>query len=214
MLSIGNDIIDLNHSDTALHKIHPRFHRRVLNHSEISHLESIKDHEQFRLLLWIYWAAKEASYKALKRIFPSLGFSHKKFSFNYDLKKVIYDAYTLSCSIEQKKDYIHIIACIDEDKREQSLQGLQKRVYRKQEILTREKFASHQRDESSLLRFVFAGDIIEKSSLHLEQKDIRIIKQGPGRASQKIPYLYIKNKVQNTILTLSHHGDYLSYAFL
>ncbi len=214
MISIGNDIIDLSHSDTLLCKIHPRFHKRVLNHSEISHIESIEDPEEFRLLLWVYWAAKEASYKALKRILPSLIFSYKRFFFHYELRKVTYDTYTLSCFIEQTQDYIHIIACIDANKQEQLLQGFQKKVYRRQEILSRKNLTLQKRDDSSLIRFALAEDIIEKSNLNLDPQDIQITKQGSRIGSQKIPYLYINNKIQDTILTLSHHGDYLSYAFL
>ena len=219
MLSIGNDIIDLNHSDTLLCKIHPRFHKRVLNHSEISHIESIEDPEEFRLLLWVYWAAKEASYKALKRILPSLIFSYKRFFFHYELKKVTYNnTYTLSCFIEQTQDYIHIIACIDANKQEQlfhgSQKGFQKKVYRRQEILSRKNFTLQKKDDSSLIRFALAEDITERSSLNLVSEDVQITKQGRGTDSQKIPYLYINNKIQDTILTLSHHGDYLGYAFL
>ncbi len=73
---IGNDIVDLN-LDGVLDKYsNKRFLNRVLAHIEKEYLEKSLNPG---LLLWFLWTAKEAGFKALKKLNPDTVFAHKEF---------------------------------------------------------------------------------------------------------------------------------------
>ena len=115
MISVGNDIVDLNDPDSDIKNIHPRFISRVLNDSELLNIKK-NAHKISKVLLWTYWAAKESSYKALKRLFPNINFVYKKFSFQPELKKITYGQYEIYCDIhcdsKKRANYLHAISCI------------------------------------------------------------------------------------------------------
>ena len=252
MTSIGNDIVDLNHSDADFNKIHPRFLKKILNKEESSYIESNSKGIYLPLnsVYWTYWAAKEAAYKALKRVLPNLSFSYKNFFFNYKLKKVLYKNYDLPCLINQQQNYVHVIAFLLSEtfkpfqQRSDFKQYIQEKVYYKvchrEDILKKtnshlinqfiESTKDGQYNDSSLLRSILVKDLA-KIFKWGSDKNISIIKQThniqnrndvpPSRVQverqvseyEKIPYVIVNHKVQDILLSLSHHGNYLAYAF-
>jgi phosphopantetheinyl transferase len=73
---IGNDVVDLADAETRESAIHARFDARVFAPAELRGLARAGDRTRLR---WSLWAAKEAAYKAAKRIDPALGFSPVSF---------------------------------------------------------------------------------------------------------------------------------------
>jgi phosphopantetheinyl transferase (holo-ACP synthase) len=77
-LSIGNDIVDLS-IDTSVHR---RYRERVLTPCEKDYIgDDLK-------LLWLFWSAKEAAYKALKRLNPEIYFSPINLCYNPESKLI------------------------------------------------------------------------------------------------------------------------------
>ena len=73
---IGNDVVDLADAETRESAIHARFDARVFAPSERRALARAGDRTRLR---WSLWAAKEATYKAGRRVDPALGFSPASF---------------------------------------------------------------------------------------------------------------------------------------
>ena len=99
-LSIGNDIVDLRNREPPLH---PRYLERVLAPSEQDALRDSPDD------LWVYWAAKEAAYKTLRRIRPGMGFHPRELVFQRELGIVTACSEMLSCSIHATSEYVSAI---------------------------------------------------------------------------------------------------------
>ena len=69
---IGNDVVDLRDPETYAGSIHPRFDERVMAASERAWLAGRLTPDRDR---WLLWAAKEAAYKAVRRMNPTHVFS-------------------------------------------------------------------------------------------------------------------------------------------
>jgi hypothetical protein len=74
---IGNDVVDLSDPETAREALHPRFDARVFSPAERARLEAALDPARLR---WALWAAKEAAYKAARRLDPTLPFHPRRFA--------------------------------------------------------------------------------------------------------------------------------------
>jgi hypothetical protein len=68
--------VDLNDPETFLERIHPRFVERVFAEPERG---CIAESDDPHLTLWMYWAAKESAFKAVKKDIPDLVFRHRDF---------------------------------------------------------------------------------------------------------------------------------------
>src|SRR5689334_12606196 len=99
-LLLGNDIIDLKFEEQDLH---PRYIDRVFTAKEKS---LITQHEEN---IALFWSAKEAAYKALKRINSGLVFSPKKFELDIETNSVAYESLRLKCTTDQNAEYVHTI---------------------------------------------------------------------------------------------------------
>jgi phosphopantetheine--protein transferase-like protein len=97
-LSIGNDIVDLG---TVEPDLHPRFQSRVFTAREIAQIQDQ------RSKLWAFWSAKEAAYKALKRINPQLVFSPVKFEFDAVSSSITFENLRLDCCQILNNEYVH-----------------------------------------------------------------------------------------------------------
>jgi hypothetical protein len=73
---VGNDIVDLLDRDSDPSTLHPRFDERVFAPHELRALQSSADPSFLR---WRFWAAKEAAYKAVKKVHPQAVFSPVRF---------------------------------------------------------------------------------------------------------------------------------------
>jgi phosphopantetheinyl transferase (holo-ACP synthase) len=73
---IGNDVVDLRDPETCAGSLHPRFDARVMAASERAWLAGRPTPDRDR---WMLWAAKEAAYKAMRRMNPTIAFSPVRF---------------------------------------------------------------------------------------------------------------------------------------
>jgi phosphopantetheinyl transferase (holo-ACP synthase) len=104
MVGIGNDIIDLTFPEG---KHHARFAERVLSSNELSRLSAEDD-------IWIFWAAKEAAYKAVAQLGDVGAFLPKQFSVDVDESVVIFGDHTLHYRVEKTLDYLHVMCATNE----------------------------------------------------------------------------------------------------
>ena len=107
---IGNDVVDLTDSETRPEGIHPRFDRRVFGRSELELIDASDTPDRLR---WTLWAAKEAAYKALKKIAPNTIFSPRRFAVKLDETRdgnVTCEANTLPIRVWVETGSVHAIA--------------------------------------------------------------------------------------------------------
>ena len=64
---IGNDVVDLGDAEVQPGATHPRFDARVFAREE---REALRASGAPNRLRWILWAAKEAAYKAARKLDP------------------------------------------------------------------------------------------------------------------------------------------------
>ena len=76
MTSIGNDIIDLKHSNNN-RASDKQFYAKIIHSTEIA-LYSQTHFSSFEQFVWLLWSIKEAAYKYLKRNEPGLLFAPHK----------------------------------------------------------------------------------------------------------------------------------------
>ena len=193
MISIGNDIVDLNDFDSDLETYNRRYIQRVLSESEIAtfniNLELILEREKIKSLFWRLWAAKEAAYKSLKRINSEYIFKPSEYTVSPDFSEVKYGPERAYCSYEEKKNYIHVICS---NKPVQKLFKEKKIHY----LIQKCRFNDNHRD---IARQKIKADLTE-----IYQKEINLI------FTNRIPS-YIVNDNEYPV-SISHHGQYVSAA--
>ena len=210
-ISIGNDIVDLKYLEPDLH---PRFIKRVFSPTERQRVSSD------RSALWLNWAAKEAAYKAVRRLDPSIIFEHAHFEYHPAQRCVRYGNYHLPCQYTINSDYVHVVCA--------STQGLlgsgviANWVDDLPEHLIEQKPVSHNFssiNHSQAVRML----AIEKIGriLNVPAQDLEIVSLSETRSSatphttwDSIPYLSIKGQITSHLLTFSHHGRFVFCSFL
>ncbi len=103
---IGNDIVDLAEEDCTAPNWFVRFCRKVLSESEERHVHSSS---LPRTTLWSYWAAKEAAYKAVRRIHPEFEFEYKEFFVSESFDCVQVNEIDLRLQLAVNNDCIHAL---------------------------------------------------------------------------------------------------------
>jgi hypothetical protein len=74
---IGNDIVDLDDDESRKEAQHPRFDERVFDARELALVRASDDPHRLR---WLLWAAKESAFKMQRRTKPDLVFSPRRFA--------------------------------------------------------------------------------------------------------------------------------------
>ncbi len=114
-MPVGNDIVDLRAADTQPGATHERFLLRVCCSEEIARIAAATDPNT---MMWVYWAAKESAYKALRKLDPSLRFLPRQFV--VQLRPVAGDAIlsgnvdaaglTATVDVHRRVQYVHAVA--------------------------------------------------------------------------------------------------------
>jgi len=177
--SIGNDVVDL-HEDTA--PVHERFADRVFTSEEKKRITS---RENF----WLYWAAKEAAYKMLKRLIPKLVYSPAGLVFNHYDSTICYDGVKYPCAASSNKNYVSVVCAA-------SKKGFETHDLRSWLGVR----ATTGLNESQEVRKFAARRI--GVLLGINEKML-------GFTNDRIPALTISGKKTNDLLSFSHHGKYL-----
>ena len=109
---IGNDVVDLRDPETQAGSLHPRFDARVMTASERAWLAGRPTPERDR---WMLWAAKEAAYKAMRRMNPTIAFSPVRFVVAIDedgVGTVTVDETRLDVAVRVIDDAVHAVASV------------------------------------------------------------------------------------------------------
>jgi phosphopantetheinyl transferase (holo-ACP synthase) len=198
-MSIGNDIVDLREEEGLPHPL--RFASRVLCARELEALHaSPKD-------LWKYWAAKEAAYKAFRRLSPQLPFFPKTFSVDLTRKEVWHNSglkgfLHLQCTAE----YIHaLVQCSQDDSVETSLARLSDHEQGKEDVA---------RENPSLaVRKLLVRKLCACSHIREEALSVLSFPQSPSSQSSPAPELLYDGQILPVSFSLSHHGAFIACAF-
>jgi len=102
---LGNDVVDLGDPEAREAALHPRFDARVFGESERALLEAAAERPALR---WALWAAKEAAYKAARRLDPALPFHPRSFVVEGDL--VRHGARRFRVRVERSAGAVHAVA--------------------------------------------------------------------------------------------------------
>ena len=192
---IGNDIVDLTDAETHPIGMHPRFDSRVFTSSELELIRSSGAPDRLR---WMLWAAKEAAYKALKKIAPNTIFSPRRFvvKLNETLRgNVTCDEKTLPIQVWEEADSVHVIATTEKI--------LDKRILSGTETLEPED-AIDADLPSQAARTLAIRELAERLGVPDEELSIT----GRGR----VPTLLHNGESTNIDLSLSHHGKLVAFA--
>lgn len=106
---IGNDVVDLAHRSTQPAARHPRFDARVFGERERA-LIAADASERVR---WVLWAAKEAAYKAAKKLDRAVVWAPSRFEVSLDSHEagcVRHGEREFALRIEQREGCVHALA--------------------------------------------------------------------------------------------------------
>lgn len=202
--SIGNDIVDLVR---AKKDHHPRFMQRVFTESE---REAIADSHITRSL---FWAAKEAAYKAIKRIDSEIVFSPSKFEFNLETNLVNYKEYSLNCESIIEEDYVSVVAATNLDTLTLAKTWISSTEIELKNKDIRARLSAGLSEESQAVRIL----AIDRISSLLNVDNIEVVQLADTPVSSRIrpiPYLKIGDTISQSLLSFSHHGRFVMTSFV
>jgi len=107
---VGNDVVDLGDPESRPGATHPRFDGRVFAACERRALESSSAPNRLR---WMFWAAKEAAYKVLRKLDRGIVFAPSRFVVRLGVTgagEVRHGARALPVRVETGADRVHAIA--------------------------------------------------------------------------------------------------------
>lgn len=114
-MPIGNDVVDLRDEEAHPGAVHRRFVERVCRPDEAAAIAAAADPNR---LLWAYWAAKEAAFKALHKLCPELRFLPRRFAVGFHgaspaerlRGEVTVDGLRAEVEVESATNHLHAIA--------------------------------------------------------------------------------------------------------
>ena len=216
---IGNDIVDLKTEDARGKAGDARFMARVFSFAEQA---AIHESTHPDALLWAFWAAKEAAYKAVSKAAPGVSSAPGRYPASMDVHyrenspdngtgQVTTPMGTIPVRIVFSTEWVHCVAWVGfpknlrSDSFEASIRygisyGIREIPPDQRPVWVR---------ESAAARNAAASRIVEV--LNIDPDDIRIRRelgpQGPGP-----PRVYIKGEKTPMDISLSHDGRFAAYA--
>jgi len=225
LLLLGNDIVDLNETGMKGKSKDTRFMQRVFNAEEKSTIV-LSNHPD--LTLWMFWAAKETTFKLVSKISGPPVFSHKKFQISALQQttessfkaNAVYQEHSFPIAITFTNNYIHAVGGnLTTDKLLLNT-GVHKIAKSEYEIwgnrtvwndtFTQEELESIHHLESALVRFYCKKSIAE--TLKTSASHLQIIRPTKGQLPQP-PFVLRHNKPCEIDISLSHHGSWLGWCF-
>lgn len=204
---IGNDIVDLKTADAQGKAGNERFMGRVLTPGE---QEAIRRSAHPDALLWAFWAAKEAAYKAVSKAAPGVSSAPRRYRVTIDLQKwpdtasglVKTPRGTALIRIFYRQDCVHCIASAGSSPDfSDIISGLKQIAPGKGPVSVRESAAARNAAGARIASF-----------LGINPDDIRILRE-TGPRGQGPPMVHIKGKRAPIDISLSHDGRFAAYAF-
>lgn len=221
--ALGNDLVDLRDRDSLGVLENERFLRRVFTEFERETIFSNNDKEAFRRA-WLLWAAKEASYKALKQISPNAVFSPIAFEVdlaggvtNYPGCKFLLDTFI------EPGEYVHVMALLPHEWREaggggkigaasRGFEGVISKVDLIEEVQGRAVAAGLQKGGVSEATRYFC---LETARPHLgtQSGELTLEKYRRPGELRGVPRFCLDGEPLPVRLSASHHGRYCAVAF-
>lgn len=225
-LKLGNDIVDLSVSRTNLKHLENNFNRFLSRVFSKNEQDSILTANYIPKVLWAIWAAKEAAYKALKKQFPTIIFSHKLFEVTQDtlleLPKItpgkeiigtlLYNKQLLTIKWQYNINFIHCIAILT-NKIFNNWQLIYYKITEDLEQLDIATIKKHFTDrelnsiysEQSLKTRFYAKQFLKSHNFDI---NIEII-----RSNGSPPTLFVGPEQLNHEISISHDGKFMAVCF-
>lgn len=198
---VGNDIVDLRDPDSDATSYRSRFDERVFSPSERRSIDRAPSSEHQR---WRLWAAKEASYKLVRKYDSSTVFSPRAFAVDCDEDnttnsaqaptQVQHDKLTCFVEFDETPERIHAIAVPAPNDFALVLWGID----------TIDSAATSD-CESRAVRDLACDAISRRFDYSRDQLEIR-------KTAHRIPRLYYRQGQLDLSVSLSHHGSWLAFA--
>lgn len=201
---VGNDVIDLAAPESASETLHPRFDARVFGAPERKSIADARDPSRQR---WRLWAAKEAAFKLARQHDPRTVFSPIRFETCFEAPRanvcrggVRHEDHRYRVRIEDGPRFIHALA-IDASGR---FGDVVASVRLRAEVAR--PWAIRRDDESAAVRGLVCDDIGHRLGFSSDELEVR--REG------RVPSLWRGGERLSMSLSLSHHGDFIAYAYL
>lgn len=203
---VGNDIVDLSLAGVLDKYQDHKFVSRVLAPCEQTQLANS---ERPDLLFWFFWSAKEAAYKALKKAFPQIAFSHSKFIVDPFASQVRYHDEVVSIAWLQCNDWIHCSAIYGKilpiKNRIQKIASLS---YALKDFSEQELLSIHS-SESAAVR-VLAKKVLQEHSID----NVQIVRKKLDRKFAPPQAFFNGKAIRGVDLSMSHDGKYVCAAVI
>ena len=216
-MHVGNDVVDLRDPETR--SFHPRFDLRVFTRRERAHLERATL-ERARLSLpltgmqgapaealshrlrWTMWAAKEAAFKAARKLHPDVPFHPRRFAVELlerGRARVFHDvAGRFELWLEEARDWVHAVAA--------PADGCSEAGARPHQALARlDPAESLGGEPGRRVRQLAVGAVA--SLLRVDPSELRVVADGA------IPRMMRGRDRLPLDLSLSHHGRMVACAW-
>jgi phosphopantetheinyl transferase (holo-ACP synthase) len=184
---IGNDVVDLAQRSTQPGARHPRFDARVFGARE----RALIGADATQRVRWVLWAAKEAAYKAAKKLDAALVWAPARFEVSLDSRtsgRVRHGARELTLRIEESDDWVHAIARAEPSAGDE-----------------RHAVAECSGDGASQAVRAFARACVA-AQLGVADERVTIARRG------RVPVLCVDRAPARADLSLSHHGRFVAFA--
>jgi phosphopantetheinyl transferase (holo-ACP synthase) len=188
---IGNDLVDLEDSETRPEERHERFDERVFCTVE---RESIGASGAPDRLRWILWAAKEAAYKVARKADERAVFSPPRFQVHVDATlrgRVHFAGRDYALLIDEAPGRVHAVAS--------------EKPWESHECLSRViTWDAEAQLAGKAVRALARREIA--AALDLPAEELEIEREG------RIPVLSLGGRPLDVDLSLTHHGRFLAFA--
>jgi phosphopantetheinyl transferase (holo-ACP synthase) len=184
---IGNDVVDLGHRSTRPGAQHPRFDARVFSERERALIAA----DETQRVRWLLWAAKEAAYKAVKKLDRAVVWAPSRFEVSLASRErgsVRHAARELALRMEEREDWVHVLAWGGPSAGE-----------------ARSGVAEASGADLSAEARAFACRALA-AQLGIEPQRLGVAKQG------RVPVLCADGEPARADLSLSHHGRFVAFA--
>jgi phosphopantetheinyl transferase (holo-ACP synthase) len=193
---VGNDVVDLADPETQAAALHPRFDERVFAAPELARIAASATPGRLR---WVLWAAKEAAYKAAKRMEPRIVFSPRRFAVTETgarTARVEHGPRRFEVALELEEDWVHAVATAVVAPRPRSLLVAVSAL--------EEGVEASPRAAGRAVRTLAVA--IVARALGLRADRLAVVREG------RLPRLTYGSRVLAADVSLSHHGRFAACA--
>ncbi len=194
---IGNDIVDLSRPEAREKLGDRRFLDRVFLPEERERIISAANPFQ---TLWSHWAAKEASFKVIRKLKRDQVFAHQRFRVMSDLTSVAFEDLTCALNITPTQNYVHAQAIFSPQ------------LWNDSSVVTAIRALQNEnpsRQEESHEVRKLALELLEK---HLNISGAEIHRDGDPNCPNPPVFMLRGEPLDSVDLSLSHDGRWLAAA--